>query len=318
MLKDASRSPNDQPGLYFAPDRGVSDPRISMPQSKLYGGLQEGLGAGSGYSSAAGGWSEDVVVESWSLPPVETLRKQVQRHRLVVAIGPAPTFIKWDDDEGAGEVMHASGAVTLMPLGLTTVTTWTSNHNVVSLEFSSALLSRLLDGRDSGAPPEQLIPRRNAADSVATALAHRMAAEMAAPTERLYGEMLCLAFAVHALQAYGRARVEVARGRLTPHQARRVLDYMHAYLGDRISVAALAREVGLSEAHFARLFKATFGEPPHRLILRWRLQRAARLIRLEGFGLADAAVATGFYDQPHMTRAAQRHFGASPASWVKL
>lgn len=318
MQKDIVEPPNERSGRYFSPDRGVSRPSISMAQSKLYGGLEKGLAAGVGYSSAAAGWSEDVVAECWSLLPVEALRKQVQRHRLVVAVGQVPTFIKWSDDDGAGEILHASGAVTLMPQGLTTETTWTSNHNVVSLEFSTELLSRLLDGRHSGATSELLVPRRNAADSVADVLAHRVMAEMAVPTERLYGEMLCLTFAVHALNAYGRVHVKAVRGRLSPVQAQRVLDYIHAYLGERISISALAREAGLSEAHFTRLFRATFGEPPHRLLLRWRLERAARLIRFEKLSFADAAVAAGFYDQAHMINAARRHFGSTPATWLKL
>jgi AraC-like DNA-binding protein len=103
------------------------------------------------------------------------------------------------------------------------------------------------------------------------------------------------------------------------HLQNRPYAAQHANLGDEVSVSALAQEVGLSEAHFARLFRATFGEPQTSAVLRWRLERAARLIRLRlKLGLADAAVAVGFYDQPHMTHAARRHFGTSPASWLKL
>jgi AraC family transcriptional regulator len=92
---------------------------------------------------------------------------------------------------------------------------------------------------------------------------------------------------------------------------------MQENLDGRLSVSALAHLAGLSEAHFARAFRATFNEPPHRLVLRWRMERAARLIRLEGLSLAEAAAASGFCDQSHFTNAVRRHYGKSPGSLLR-
>jgi AraC family transcriptional regulator len=179
-------------------------------------------------------------------------------------------------------------------------------------------MSRLLDGRESNASSEQLVPRRNVPDSVAHYLARAVITELSHPTERLYGEMLCLTLAMHMLRTYGRARIDAVTGRLSPVQARHALEYIHANLHDDLSVHALAREAGLSEAHFARAFRATFNEAPHRLVLRWRLERAMRLIKLNNFSLADAAAAAGFYDQSHLTNAVRRHFATSPGSIFTL
>jgi AraC family transcriptional regulator len=318
MLKPPPSPLHERPGLYFAPDRGVSNPRIAASASRVYQPMETTLGDRVGLSSAAANWSEDVDVECWVLPPTEAWEKEWRRHRLVVGIGRTPTFVKWVDDGCKGEGWHAAGMITVLPQTSTSRTAWASDLDIVSLEFSSDLMTRLLDGRDAGAPSDQLISRRNTPDAIATELACRIKAEMASPTERLYGELLCVAVAVQLLRAYGRARVDLARGRLSPAQARRSVDYIQANLGGAISVSALARETGLSEAHFARAFRATFDMPPHQLILRWRLERAARLIRLEGFGLADAAFAAGFCDQSHMTNAVRRHFGTSPAALLNL
>lgn len=92
---------------------------------------------------------------------------------------------------------------------------------------------------------------------------------------------------------------------------------MHANLDKRLSIAALAREAGLSDAHFARAFRATFNEAPHRVILRWRLERAARLVTKRGCSLAEAATAAGFCDQAHFTNAMRRHFGESPGTLMR-
>ena len=79
-------------------------------------------------------------------------------------------------------------------------------------------------------------------------------------------------------------------------------------------MAALAAEAGLSDAHFARAFRTTFGEPPHRLVLRWRLERAERLIARAGLAPAEAALAAGFHDQSHLTNTMRRHLGTTPGA----
>jgi AraC family transcriptional regulator len=115
----------------------------------------------------------------------------------------------------------------------------------------------------------------------------------------------------------GTASSPSSKGRLPSIQARHVLDYVHANLDGRLSVSARANEAGLSDAYFARAFRAIFNEPPHRLILRWRLERATRLVRTQGVSLADAAIAAGFCDQAHFTNSMRRHFGMTPRSLFK-
>jgi AraC-like DNA-binding protein len=66
------------------------------------------------------------------------------------------------------------------------------------------------------------------------------------------------------------------KGRLSSIQAKHVLEYMHVNLDGHLSISELARESGLSDDSSAKAFRATFNEPPHRLILRFRLERAAR------------------------------------------
>lgn len=55
------------------------------------------------------------------------------------------------------------------------------------------------------------------------------------------------------------AEVVDGRGRLPAWRARKVREYVESRVTDRILAADLAALVGLSEAHFARSFKRTFG-----------------------------------------------------------
>ena len=82
-----------------------------------------------------------------------------------------------------------------------------------------------------------------------------------------------------------------------------------------MALEEIAGAVGYSPFQFARLFKATVGLAPHQYLLRLRLrlERAQRLIG-QGLGLAEAALASGFYDQAHMTNVFRKQLGRTPSS----
>ena len=66
-----------------------------------------------------------------------------------------------------------------------------------------------------------------------------------------------------------------------------------ARYAEAIGVADMARAARLSQAHFCREFKRTFGESPHQYLLTRRLERAATLLRTTDWSVADVCVAVG-------------------------
>jgi AraC family transcriptional regulator len=109
-----------------------------------------------------------------------------------------------------------------------------------------------------------------------------------------------------------------ARGGLSPAARRRVLELIDAQLDGHLSIDMLAREAGLSPAHFARAFKQTLGAAPHRFLLSRRLARARWLIEKCGAQLSDVAVRSGFADQAHFTRHFKREFGITPGALTRM
>lgn len=102
--------------------------------------------------------------------------------------------------------------------------------------------------------------------------------------------------------------------RLSPHARRRVGEYIEGNLDGDCSINALARFVGLSPYHFARMFRAEFGEPPHRFVTRRRLGRAAELLRQTRDPIAAIALDCGFANQQRITEAFRRELGVTPAA----
>jgi AraC family transcriptional regulator len=313
-MKDASgRRP-----VQLSKERIAGSSAVGGHQSRHFSELRHKLSTQTGYSSAAAGWSDEVVVELWSLPPGEWPEHVIAEHRMVVHVGSDAVSAAWNEDGRLREGVIPPGVAHVLPQGSMSRGWWSKWQNLASFNFSSSLFERLLEGRVRTAS-ELLIERRNQPDRIAYDLARRIVNELVSPTEALYGDILCRSLGVHLLRSYGRTRVDALgfKGCLSQIESRRVLDYMLANLNGRLSVSALAKVAGLSDAYFARAFRATFGEPPHKLVLRWRLERAARLVRTKDVSLAEAAVAAGFCDQAHFTNAMRLHFGTTPANLLK-
>jgi AraC-like DNA-binding protein len=85
--------------------------------------------------------------------------------------------------------------------------------------------------------------------------------------------------------------------RATEDSNRRMLrarDEMDRSYAEPLDVPALARIAHVSEAHFIRTFRATFGETPHRYLQRRRVERAMFLLRSTDRTVTDICMAVGF------------------------
>jgi len=107
------------------------------------------------------------------------------------------------------------------------------------------------------------------------------------------------------------------RGGLAPAVRRRVLELMDAHPDSHLTIATLAREAGLSPAHFARAFKESVGRAPHQHLMSLRLERARRMLDAPNAALSDVALRTGFADQAHFTRFFKRQYGMTPGMLIR-
>lgn len=82
--------------------------------------------------------------------------------------------------------------------------------------------------------------------------------------------------------------------------------------GHPVRLDAWAADHGLTPSALSRGFRLAYGVSPKRFRLEQRAAGAARAIR-QGAKLSDTAFATGFADQPHMTRTVSALFGRPPA-----
>jgi AraC-like DNA-binding protein len=89
---------------------------------------------------------------------------------------------------------------------------------------------------------------------------------------------------------------------------------LHDEFTEALSLESLAKEVGLSKFHVARCFKEATGLAPHQYQKLLRLQSARRHIE-RGVCVREAAAASGFADEAHLSRSFRTWLGVSPGRW---
>jgi AraC-like DNA-binding protein len=105
------------------------------------------------------------------------------------------------------------------------------------------------------------------------------------------------------------------RGGLAPWQVRRTTDFMHSNLGRNIALKELAELVGLSPFHFARAFKQSVGDPPHRYLARRRIERACELLATSEMSVIEIAAQLGYEAPGALSRMFRREVGLSPSDY---
>jgi len=95
----------------------------------------------------------------------------------------------------------------------------------------------------------------------------------------------------------------------------RARDAMDRAYAQPLDIAALARIALVSEAHFIRTFRATFGETPHRYLQRRRVERAMFLLRQTDRSVTEICLDVGFASLGTFSRTFKVVVGQSPREY---
>jgi len=195
---------------------------------------------------------------------------------------------------------------------------WVGLMNVSHLQLgiSDAALMACSDGAYGEV---ELRASRKFADPRLSAMVAAVHAEMVAgfPSGRLFLDSVEQAMAVTLVNGHAvRHRpVQLYRGGLGSARLRRIKELVYAKMEDDLRLDEMAQSVGLSTAHFARMFRKSTGETPHQFVLRQRLERAKRMLRAPDARVLDVALACGFKTQQHFAQVFRDACRVSPTRY---
>lgn len=95
----------------------------------------------------------------------------------------------------------------------------------------------------------------------------------------------------------------------------RARDAMDRAYDQPLDIPALAGIACVSEAHFIRTFRTTFGETPHRYLQRRRVERSMFLLRESARSVTEICFAVGFTSLGTFSRTFREIVGASPLAY---
>lgn len=133
--------------------------------------------------------------------------------------------------------------------------------------------------------------------------------------QRLADVLVVQAMRSLAVQPGCRARPRPGLSALSDPPIHEALSLIHAHVGRAWTVADLAARVGLSRSGFAARFTELVGEPPLHYLARWRMTRAAELLRETNDAVSTIAARVGYDSTPSFNKAFKRWQGSSPGAY---
>lgn len=105
------------------------------------------------------------------------------------------------------------------------------------------------------------------------------------------------------------------KGGLAPKALHDILEKIETSLDRVITLADLARQIGLSEYHMCRAFRLSMGTSPHAFISQRRLERASDMLRFSSHSITEIASLCGYYSSSHFSSAFRREMSISPTQY---
>ncbi|MGX9430943.1 helix-turn-helix domain-containing protein [Bradyrhizobium sp. LeoA1S1] len=107
----------------------------------------------------------------------------------------------------------------------------------------------------------------------------------------------------------------VSRGGLASWQKRTVVGYIEEHLCEQIRLLTLARLARLSQHHFCRAFKQSFGVPPHQYHVQQRMERAKILLADRTASVTDIGLTLGYSQTSSFSAAFRKTTGWAPSEY---
>jgi AraC family transcriptional regulator len=181
------------------------------------------------------------------------------------------------------------------------------------LYLTPAKLQKTIDANST------YVPRTFFEDPILWATASKLKSviESNQPESIVYFDALANVLA-HELSRSGQelARaLPASRGGLAGWQKRIVTTYIEEHLEERLPLVTLAQLARVSEYHFCRAFKQSFGIPPHAYHLQRRIERAKDLLSDRANSITDVAIILGYSFTSSFTLSFRKITGQTPTEF---
>ena len=267
-------------------------------------------------SSQSLGW-QGVLLEQRQHFVRELIAPPMEEHFLTFHLA-TPVHLHQERDGQTHEGIITPGDLVFMPAGQSSVWREDAPSETLYLFLNPALVDRIANTNNILNRIE-LINNFGTRDAHLSYVLELLQSEMRSGGlyGQLYVESLLNVLVIHLLRKYSVARPSIQEfgNGLSKTRLRAALDYIHAHLNEKISLEAIAQELGMSKYHFARLFRQSTGIPPYQYVIEQRIALAKRLLRQNKRAIADIAYECGFANQGQFSNFFYKQVGVTPRQY---
>ncbi len=264
-------------------------------------------------TSHKAGW-ENLGLEYHLQPPYESPEHYARHYTVVIRMKHQLGLERWLGERHKSENC-IPGDVALIPPYVIHRAATSQESEFIALTLDADMVSNIAY---EAVNPDlvEIIPHFSKYDPLIyqIGLALKTALQLDGLGSRLYAESLRTALSAHLLQHYSAPKhiIQEYRGGLPKYKLQRVVEFIIDHLSEDLLLGAMAQEVGMSQYHFARLFKQSTGLSPYQYVIHCRVERAKMLLLQSKLKISEIASLVGFADQSQFTRHFKRLLGVTP------
>lgn len=259
-------------------------------------------------------------LEYFEAEPDEMPAEAFDQHHVLINLKSEPHRVENWRGEDHREFTFHENEIVVTPAGLKSGWRWHARSKCIVITLDPVRLERFTQSELGVLLTDRQLrdlPQFEDADIASAATMLLDALRLEGAGSDVMFESLARVFLVKLVQKYGDERTEqfgFSRAFTAGHY-KRVLDFVAENFGRPIQIEDIAREAGLSPSHFSRLFKGVIGDSPYQFLMRYRVERAARMLHESSASMIDIALSCGFSDQPHLSRTFKQIKGVTPKDW---
>ena len=235
--------------------------------------------------------------------------------QVTVGLEPAHMHAEWRSDARLQQGKELIGnAVTIIPANILHKTMWQRRaaliHIYIHAEMLAKIGSDLLKQSSFELKPAYLV-RDLLIEEIGRSL--YLESEQGSLNPQIAAAAVTT-ICVRLLRAYSarEGATVYASGGLGPSRERRVREYIEAHFEGDLSIHALAGVAGLSQQHFAVLFRQSVGFTPHQYVNHRRIAYAQQLLAARDMSLIDVSLQSGFSSQSQFITTFRKLVGVTP------
>jgi AraC family transcriptional regulator len=271
-------------------------------------------------SSNQASWN-GIAFEYHYHPAGEVLSHCDEFHEINIPHFQHPQLIEGTIDGRYQSANVCAGKIAIIPANLSHSLSWNADVEYTIITLDPSLFARIAY-ESTELDIIELVPHFGKPDALVyqIGIALKSVLETNKSGSRLYAESTAVMLIAHLLQNYSAKKNPIESinnsSGLPKYKLRKAIEYINEHLADDISLEAIAKEISMSQYHFARLFKQSMEVSVHQYVIRRRVEVAKQLLTQGNLNITDIAFQVGFANPSHLSHHFKRIVGVTPKMFL--